>query len=584
MRKTNHHVLKRMVTWLCIMSMLIAGCLTGCGSGAGKDKDQTAAGSEQAPAGSSEAGESGSTEAAGGDQAGAQSFQYTEESDGSLTLTSWQGSDSTLIIPSEIDGKSVKAIGDSCFQGLVCLKKVSVPEGVTAIGNYAFECCSALEKIYLPESLESIGDGAFSGCASLYLADMQDGLKSIGKGAFLFCTSLIDLQLPEQLQEMGAFAFSNCSSLVQVIFRGGNINALPDRAFYNCESMNRIVFPESVTSIGKRTFAGCEKWAYPYFPGEITSVGEYAFEGCSALSYKPVEGDFVPESAYEACYNLETEGDESEEGGSGEEEEYYDPLDGYEPEEPVEEDNTVPDQVGSIAGDKNLFNPDQYADYKVISNDDFSAWSESYLEFCRQENLPDSSDLIPYIMLYKGEVVQHYVAMTAILNQDPAMMEEAAALFGDDFEETYQMINHGLITELSRGRMCDNLVLYSGVYDSQLMAAAGTDQVPTMEQLKDAIGNEFTDPPMISTTTDPGIAANFGSTLFVIYASKEAMDSLGVVSIDSYIGSVEKEILMNAGATYKILDVGTMPITVLDDEEKETTIYRNYITLELLKK
>ncbi|MBQ4045723.1 MAG: hypothetical protein II627_04685, partial [Lachnospiraceae bacterium] len=210
--------------------------------------------------------------------------------------------------------------------------------------------------------------------------------------------------------------------------------------------------------------------------------------------------------------------------------------------------------------------------------------SESYLAFCEQEKLPDSMDLIPYIMLYKGEVVQHYIPMTAILNQDPVMMEEAALSFGDDFEETYQMVNHGLFTELSRGRMCDNLVLYSGVYDSQLMAAAGTDRKPDMDQLKDAIGNEFTDPLMISTTTDPEVASGFGDTLFVIYASKEAMDQLGAVSIDSYISSVEKEILINAGASYKILDVGIMPITVPDDDGNDTVIYRNYVTLELLKK
>ena len=153
---------------------------------------------------------------------------------------------------------------------------------------------------------------------------------------------------------------------------------------------------------------------------------------------------------------------------------------------------------------------------------------------------------------------------------------------GDDYEETYLMIDHGLYTELKRGRMCDDLVLYSGVYDSQLMAAAGTSEVPTLEQLKDCIGNTFTDPIMISTTTDVNIACNFSDTIFVIYASKESVNKLGAVSIDSIIGTNEKEILMSKNAAYRILDVGTMAVKTTDYDDNETEIYRNYIKVELL--
>ena len=85
--------------------------------------------------------------------------------------------------------------------------------------------------------------------------------------------------------------------------------------------------------------------------------------------------------------------------------------------------------------------------------------------------------------LEKHGVITHYVAMTAVQNHDPDMWDLAAGKFGDDFEAMYLMMNHGLFTELRRGKMCDNRVLYRGVYDSQLMAAAGTDEVPTVDQL-----------------------------------------------------------------------------------------------------
>lgn len=174
--------------------------------------------------------------------------------------------------------------------------------------------------------------------------------------------------------------------------------------------------------------------------------------------------------------------------------------------------------------------------------------------------------------------------MTAVQNRDPAMWAEAAGIFGDDFEQLYLMMDHGLFTELARGKMEEPLMLYSGLYDSQLMAAAGTDVLPTQQQLVDAIGSTFTDPIMISTTTDPGIAAGFGDTLFIIYASPEALEGLGAVCIDAVVHSQEKEILMNHNARYRILDVGNMAIQHQNPwEDEPTTLYRHYVKVELLK-
>ena len=567
---------KRAAAVLLILAMLFS--VAACGSSKNENADASTT-TTKAPENDTTKEEEPSDEAA--------DFTYIEEN-GGLTLTSYTGNEAELLIPASIGGKAVKAIGDACFQGLTCLQIVEFPEGVERIGAYAFECCSRLEKVYFPNSLISIGDGAFSGCGKLYLADMQDQITSIGTGAFLFCGSLIYVQLPAELTTLGNFAFQNCNSLTYVNFRGNKLAQLPDRTFYYCINLQRISFCESITSIGKRALAGCESLNSFYFPGQVTEVGEYAFANCISLTYKPLDEDFVPENAYVGCnieyydgeyYEDETPDEEEESYEDIYEEEQYDEV--SETTEEEAEDVTVPDFIGSIAGERSLFNPDDYKDYKIINNDEFEAWSEKYLDFCNAQGVPTDSEEMVYIMLYKGEVIPHYVAMAAVESRDPGMMEEAAQIFGDDFEETYQMMNHGLFTELRRGRMCDNLVLYSGVYDSQLMAAAGTTEVPTLEQLADAVGTTFTDPIMISTTTDIEVATNFSDTLFIIYASAESMDKLGAVSIDSIIHTNEKEILMCCGATYQILDVGTMEITVTDWEGNESTIYRNYVTVVL---
>ncbi len=63
----------------------------------------------------------------------------------------------------------------------------------------------------------------------------------------------------------------------------------------------------------------------------------------------------------------------------------------------------------------------------------------------------------------------------------------------------------------------------------------------------------------------------------------EVRRAQGAICIDAIAESNEKEILMNGGARYRILDVGNMQITYQDPWEGETTeLYRGYIKVELL--
>ena len=642
-------------------------------------------------------------------QEAAQEYTTREKEDGTIAVTGYSGSDSNLTIPASIDGKKVSEIGDSAFAGLLCLKTVRIPEGVTHIGNYAFECCSLLKKIYLPESLRSIGEGAFSGCGSLSLVDMQDGVKTIGNGAFLCCDSLVQMELPEALTDVGEFAFAYCESLASVRFSGDKVTALPDRLFYGCHSLSRLRLPGNITSVGKRAFSGCRKLESLYFGEPLSSLGAYAFENCAKLTSLTVSAEVIPTGLVSGCSELSwfsvadgTVRIEKEAFGSSgvtsvnipasvteieagaffhvresvmldEENTSYRLIDGslytadgktllaFFPADPYAEEPqtecTVPDgvetiaayafaesslttvilpsslkkidayafadtnlenmvipegtavdpaafgdagqedhssddsgegevplEVGSVAGEKNLFCEADYADYKQISNDDFDAWCEQYIAYNESQGITLKNETIPYIIRYKGEIIPHYIPMTAVQNRDPAMWAEAAGIFGDDFEQLYLMMDHGLFTELARGKMEEPLILYSGLYDSQLIAAAGTDVLPTQQQLVDAIGSTFTDPIMISTTTDPGIAAGFGDTLFIIYASPEALEGLGAVCIDAVVHSQEKEILMNHNARYRILDVGNMAIQHQNPwEDEPTTLYRHYVKVELLK-
>lgn len=117
-------------------------------------------------------------------------YTYTENEDGTITITSYTGDAEELLIPSEIDGKTVSAIGSGIFSplngGNKTIKKITVPASVKTIGEEAFACATALEEVYIEDGVTEIGDLAFSGCTNLNKITIPKSVEKIGKGAFLY--------------------------------------------------------------------------------------------------------------------------------------------------------------------------------------------------------------------------------------------------------------------------------------------------------------------------------------------------------------------------------------------------------------
>ncbi len=65
----------------------------------------------------------------------ANDYKYTALEDGSIEITGYNGEDTNVIIPDEIDGKKVIRIESSAFEGCSSLTHIIIPEGITCIGN-----------------------------------------------------------------------------------------------------------------------------------------------------------------------------------------------------------------------------------------------------------------------------------------------------------------------------------------------------------------------------------------------------------------------------------------------------------------
>ena len=233
-------------------------------------------------------------------------YDYVEIGDG-VYLTKYKGSSTDIIVPAEVDGKSVIGFGSIFAESSVTT--VIIKRGILKIDEYAFYRCSSLESITIPDGVTSIDSGAFSGCSSLISITIPDSVTSIGSSAFSGCSSLTSITIPDSITSIGLSAFSGCSSLESVTFEeNSQLESIGDSAFYGCSSLTSITIPRSVISIGSYAFYNCSSLTSITIPDGVTSIDAGAFSGCSSL-----ESITIPDSvtsigdyAFSGCISLKS--------------------------------------------------------------------------------------------------------------------------------------------------------------------------------------------------------------------------------------------------------------------------------------
>ncbi|MBR6334930.1 MAG: leucine-rich repeat domain-containing protein, partial [Clostridia bacterium] len=220
---------------------------------------------------------------------------------------------SNSVIP---DDGSVTAIGSTAFRACAGLTRIEIPEGVTEIkagtylwtisaylSNGAFSGCPDLEEVVLPGTIETIGTGAFSNCKNLKNISLTNGIKKIGDSAFGNCIALTEITIPETVENIGRFILYGCASLetlhynaknavlkaktisvsilsttkrvdwlyncpaLKTLVFGKNVEALPDYAFYNINTIETISLWNGIQTIGEKSFELCDSFSKVYFSG-----------------------------------------------------------------------------------------------------------------------------------------------------------------------------------------------------------------------------------------------------------------------------------------------------------------------------
>lgn len=251
----------------------------------------------------------------------ASTYELVYESDGNdfdITqdgvIISYKGNKTSIIIPSQINGITVTAIGDNVFNGSN-VKSVTLPCSVTSIGVSAF-ANSKLSSIS-GDGVTALDNGAFENCSSLVTVDTP-AVEHIGNRCFKNCSKLTSIDFSQNVSEIGAAAFA-FTSLSTADFRNATIGnsafegskvvvARLDKAeslkrtFCECEFLNSVTAP-NLKYIGDFTFYNC-KSLNSVNMSKVESVLNYAFSKSAIKTADLPKCSYIGNAVFSRCDDL----------------------------------------------------------------------------------------------------------------------------------------------------------------------------------------------------------------------------------------------------------------------------------------
>ena len=250
---------------------------------------------------------------------------------------------------------SVKSIPDNAFRRCNKLASVTIEEGVTEIGDNAFTGCFSLTSVQLPDSMQTLGMQCFSDCTGLTDIYIGEGVTFLGAQIFasgavitihysgtetqwdniktewpfkwsnsctgyeLVCGEVFEVEngvllayrgtdevvvIPEEITAIGdgAFNFSQPQKHMKQIVLHENIESIGQNAFRNCDSLETVTIPGSVSKVSASAFRGCDALSSVIIEEGVTEIGENAFEYCSALTSVTLPGSMQTLNDYCFAY------------------------------------------------------------------------------------------------------------------------------------------------------------------------------------------------------------------------------------------------------------------------------------------
>ena len=188
--------------------------------------------------------------------------------------------------------------------------RLEVPKGVTSTGTAALKTengFTSLKTVVFPEGFTTLGEYTFKATDSkpsaLVSVSLPSTLQAIGQRAFTYCGSLEELIIPEGITEI-PIEMANFTTSLKTLKLPSTIKIIGQQAFRSSNLSNGIIVPEGCTEIVKYAFRGCSA-TYVELPSTLETVGEHAFSENEALTTLCSKAPMIGDNMFKNCFNLE---------------------------------------------------------------------------------------------------------------------------------------------------------------------------------------------------------------------------------------------------------------------------------------
>ncbi len=317
---------KRGLIPLLLAMLLTASAMTGCGgsqNNSGGSSGNTASVSDKAKTGDNNGNSTTSNASGEVNEAGEMTGNLVEENkengdfvydlyDNQVTLKGYKGSETTLKIPSEIEGKPVTKIYGDMEKAIVpaSVTAVELPDTVVTIDYYAFYK-SSIKSITLPESLRNIYTNAFMYCNDLENVKIPSNIRVISQEAFYGCPKAFgeNLIIPDGFKQVTSKCYAMTSyddddGTLKEIVIPDSVTKISDAAFRHRTGVEKVTMSKNLTTIEEMAFLGCSSLKSVELSDTITVMGASAFCGSGVETVVLPKNACVDTLVFGDCQNL----------------------------------------------------------------------------------------------------------------------------------------------------------------------------------------------------------------------------------------------------------------------------------------
>lgn len=180
------------------------------------------------------------------------------------------------------------------------IKDITFPDSLLVIGVSAFQECRNLMDVVIPNGCEEVMDSAFYGCRSLRTIEIPASVSHVGRNAFPMNAVLIvkKKSLAERYAREFGLTYAYKRGQQKYVGRkkvedmtldvskdddNEEMSEIPVGQYEWRDDIKKVIFSDSLLSIGSYAFLGCRNLADVSIPDGCETIYDFAFGACTSL-------------------------------------------------------------------------------------------------------------------------------------------------------------------------------------------------------------------------------------------------------------------------------------------------------------